>query len=405
MRISQIKLVKELAPLRKGEGLTPIKLQNKPVLRTIAARAVTIPTDQLTNNQVYSFLLEELARLPKNHATLALHTALGLNPIADKLAMRRSHLALQLKKHADTIERYENQALQDFAAQLIKRSSTPKNHSLSPSSYYLQELEAHTQTLRAITTAGLSRHLSLEGHGDDLMKYLELSRRPYLDAAVHMQLLPSSLGDKWYRFKLSYSFKGKRETFRVAVVLNSADGENLMASGLVDDFHQLNHFDNPKRDIKAISANSKFIVKNPTANTQKLLRLRELDHKETALVLRSTSKPLAQPCWILGVTIPREWQAPDSVYEHHSVINLDTEEHYAYWYAPALMYLKRLTFDFSEFPRSGAWNFSLQPFLGHSPGTIIAEKNLYTLHLNNWIMPGHGIILLWKEKATRTTAQ
>ena len=384
--------------LRKGEGLSPIKLQNRLALRTIAARAAAIPTDQLTNNQVYSFLLEELARLPKSNHTLALHNALGINSVADKLAVRRSHLALQLKKHPDTIERYENQALHDFATQLIKRSSAPQNPSLHPSSYYLQELEAHTQTLRAITTTGLSRHLSLEGHGEDLMKYLELSRRPYLDATVHMQLLPSSLGDKWYRFKLSYSFKGKREAFRVAVVLNSADGENLMASGLVDDFHQLNHFDNPKRDIKAISANSKFIAKNPTANTQKLLRLRELSPQETALVLRSTSKPLAQPCWILGVDIPREWQAPESIYEHHSVINLDTEEQYAYWYAPALMYLKKLTFDFSEFPRADAWDFSLQPFLGHSPGTIITDKNLYTLHLNNWIMPGHGIILLWKEK-------
>ena len=329
MRISQVKLVRELTLLRKGEGLTPMKLQGKPIIRTISARAAATPIDQLTNNQVYSFLLEELTRLPKTNLVLALHNALGINSVAGKLAVRRSHVAAQLKKHTDTIERYENQAIHDFGAHLIKRSSIPQYSPPSHSSYYLQELEAHTQTLRTITTAGLSRHLSLEGRGEDLMKYLELSRRPYLDATVHIQLLPSSLGDKWYRFKLHYSFKGKRESFRVAVVLSSADGENLMASGLVDDFHQLNHFDNPKRDIKAISANSKFIVKNPTANTQKLFRLRELDPKDTALVLRSTSKPLTQPCWILGVDIPREWQTSESVYEHHSVINLDTEEQYA----------------------------------------------------------------------------
>lgn len=398
MRISQVKLVKELASLRKGEGLAPIKLQNKLIIRTMVARAAATPTDQLTNNQVYSFLLEELAQLSKSNTTLALHNAFGINSAAGKLASRRLHLAGQLNKHTDTIERYENQALQNFAAHLIKRSTLPKSSS-PPSSYYLQELEAHTQTLRTITAEGLSRYLSLEGYGEDLMKYLELSRRPYLDATVHIHLLPSSLGDKWYRFKLSYSFKGKRESFRVAVVLNSTDGEILMASGLIDDFHQLNHFDNPKRDIKAISANSKFILKSPATNTQKLLRLHELNHEETAIILQSTSKPLTESCWILGADIPREWQTPESTYEHHSVINLDTREHYAYWYAPTLMYLKKLTFDFSEFPRAESWHFSLQPFLGHSPGTIITEKNLYTLHLNNWIMPGHGIMLLWEEKS------
>lgn len=398
MKISQLKLTKELAALRKGEGVTPIKLRDKHVIRTIAARATATPTDHLTNNQVYSFLLAELANLPRNHLSLALHNALGINSIIDKLAARRSHLSARLEKHTDTIERYENQALQSFAAHLIERSILPKNQPTFPSSYYLQELEMHTQTLRSMTTAGLSRHLFLEDHGEDLMKYLELSRRPYLDATVHIHLLPSSLGDEWYRFKLTYSFKGKRESFRVAVVLNSTDGENLMASGLVDDFHQLNHFDNPKRDIKAISANSKFMLKNPATNTQKLLRLRELDSEQTAIVLQSTSKPLAQPCWILGADVPRMWQTSDIIYEHHSVINLDTREHYAYWYAPALMYLKKLTFDFSDFPRAVTWNFKLQPFLGHTPGTVITEKNLYTLHLDNWIMPGHGIMLLWREK-------
>lgn len=395
MRVQQAKLIKELAALRKGEGMTPAKLQDKQAIRTIATRILLTPVDNLANNQVYNFLLAELATLPKTAFTHSLENAFGINAINGTLATRRHHFAVCLSKHPDTIERYENKAINSFATHLIGRSTLPDNApSLQPS--YLQEFEAQTHTLRAMTSMGLSSYLSIGTYGEDLMKYLELSCRPYLDASVHIHLLPSSLGNDWFRFKLTYSFKGPRKLFRVAVVLNTTDGENLMASGLIDDFHQLNHFDNPKRDIKAISANSKFILKNLVTAKQKLLRLQEIDNEQAARILQSTSKPLCDQCWILGANIPPAWQTPETTYEHHSIINLDTKEHYAYWYAPALMYLKKLTFDFSEFPRADSWNFSVQPFLGHSPGTIIAEKQLYTLHLSNWVMPGHGIILLWK---------
>ena len=247
-----------------------------------------------------------------------------------------------------------------------------------------------------MTTIGLSSHLSLNERGEDLMQYLEQPRKPYLDATVHITLLPSTRGDEWYRFRMSYNFQGGRESFRVAVVLDSADGEQLMASGHVDDYHRLDNPDNPRRDTKTIIASSKFIIRNSRRNSQRLLRFRELTSEQAARILSSTTKPLAKLCRLIEIDIPPEWQTKECTYEYLSWINLPIAS-VAYWYSPTLMYLKKLTLDFSQFPDADKRDFFLLPFLGHAPGTVTEEKHLYILKLNSWIMPGHGIVLGWQR--------
>lgn len=391
----QPKLIHELSLLRKGVGLTPTKLQSKPLIRSLAARAAATSSNSITDNQVYTFILTELAQLTQNPQTLALRTAFGISVSDKTLSERRLHLADKIDKHPDTIERYENQALSIFAAHLLERNLFSKDNDSPLSPLYLQELEARAKTTRLMTTMGLSSHLSLAGRGEDLMQYLEQPRKPYLDATVHITLLPSSRGDTWYRFRMSYNFQGGRDSFRVAIVLDSADGEQLMASGHVDDYHRLDNPHNPSRDIKTIIASSKFIIRNPRLNTQRLLRFRELSTEQTARVLASTGRPFIRPCWLIEIDIHPEWQTPECTYEYLSWINLPIAS-VAYWYSPTLMYLKKLTLDFSQFPNVTEREFFLLPFLGHAPGTVTEEKYLYTLKLNNWIMPGHGIVLGWQ---------
>lgn len=396
----QPRLAKELSSLRKGKGLTPLKLQEKPTIRMVAARVASTTVDNLTDNQVYSFLLSELSRLTDNTATTALKNALGVDSRHGNLSARRLELAAKLTKHPDTIERYENQGITNFSAHLTEHSLHLQDTSPLPS-LYIQELEAQAKATRAMTVVGLTNHLSLANHGEDLMSYLESPRKPYIDASVHITLLPSSRGNQWYRLHQSCSFQGSRESFRIAVVLNNNDGEQLMASGLVDDYHQLYNPDNLRRDIKAIAANSTFIIRNLQTHTQKLLRFRELEPEETSRVLQSVSEPLAGACWLLEVIVPPKWQTEVCSYEYQNTIHLQVGC-CAYWYAPTLMYLKKLTFEFSRFPEKHTRTFFLQHFLGHAPGTVFAEEHRYTLHLNNWVMPGHGIVLVWQNSKHST---
>ena len=101
----QPKLIHELSLLRKGVGLTPTKLQSKPLIRSLAARAAATSSNSITDNQIYTFILTELAQLTQNPQTLALRTAFGISVSDKTLSGRRLHLADKIDKHPDTIER------------------------------------------------------------------------------------------------------------------------------------------------------------------------------------------------------------------------------------------------------------------------------------------------------------
>lgn len=391
------KLIKELTGLRKGEGLVPSKLQSVATIRAVVAQLTRNQPDSLTNHRIYNFLLEELAQFPHTDVTKALRSAFGLVNPAPRLSIRRKQLSRMMQKHTDTIERYENQAIANFAAHLLeKEADAMKGAQDQPS--YVGVVEKQNEALKQLASISLSTHLSLDSHASNLLQYLESSRKPYLNATVALAFLPSSRGSEWYRFKLTYGFQGVRETYRIAVVLDNKDGERLMEAGLIDDFHKLNDPSRLSREISSIIANSKFILKNSSAGMQKLLRLNKIDVKTSHKILRSVSATLHEPCWLLEVAIPFEWQSPEVSYEYQSIVNLSAKEHYAYWYSPGLMYLKKLTFDFSHFPGADSWHFFLQPFLGHASGVFAEEARQFTFQADSWIMPGHGIALIWQEK-------
>lgn len=395
---SDTQLIQELAELRKGIGLTPMKLQGKTTIRGLISRIADLPIASLTDSQVHAFLLAEISKISKSRNGLALHNAYGLTADSQNtLSARRAVLASQLRKHPDTIERYENQGLVEFATHLTSQQSThslPASHS---SSSYLQHLEDQAAKAKTATTLGLSGLLSLERRAEELVDFLESSPRPYLDTDIEILFQPSKRGSNWYRMVVIYSFQGKRETFRTAAVTTNEDGERLMKLGLVDEFHKLNDSIEPTREIRALINGSRFTLKHADTGHQKLLRLQVLESEPATKLLQSLDEPLLGPCRILEITIPHEWQTAETIYEYYNAINLRDDVHYAYWYAPSLMFVKKLTFDYSKFPDAEKWQFMALPFLGHIAGGVLdRHKHSFVLHPNSWIMPGHGIGLTWE---------
>ena len=390
-------LTKELADLRKGAGLTPAKLADKPTLRMLISKLTDLPLASLTNSQVYAFLIKEMEKVKRNRDGNALYNALGLiEGSKSTLSGRRAAHARQLQKHTYKVERYENQGLAALVAHLINLH--PAHTSISSTTItYLQHLEEQAAKSRAATILGLSGLLSLEHGTEELVEFLESSPQPYLDTNIDITLQPSKRGNNWYRMVVSYAFRGRRETFRIAAVTANEDGEQLMKQGLVDEFHKLNDTIEPTREIRSLINNSRFTLRHISSGQQKLLRLKLLTPEQARPLLQSIGQPLRGPCRILEITIPHEWRTSETIYEYYSVINLRDDVHYAYWYAPSLMYVKKLTFDYSRFPNADKWRFTAMPFLGHIAGDALdRDQHSFVLYPKGWIMPGHGIGLAWE---------
>lgn len=392
------KLASELADLRKGTGLTPVKLQHKPVLHALVARLTNSPAPSITAGQVHAFLVTELAKIGSTRNGLVLKNALGLGAEnAESLLARRTSLAMQLKKHPDTIERYENQGIIEFASHLTNLQVAQSIPASSGGNSYLQHLEEQATKARAATSLGLSGILSLENRTDELISFLESSPRPFLDTHIDITFSPSERGKNWYRMAVTYTFEGRREVFRLAVVTTNEDGESLMKQGLVDEFHKLNDTIDPTREMRGVINTDRLTLRNHTTGRQKLLRFQEATPEQAELILQSMGRPLLGSCRLLEIKIPSDWQVPGTVYEYYSAINLRDDVHYAYWYAPSLMYVKRLSFDYSTFPEGEKWQFMALPFLGHIAGDVLnRHQRSFVLHPNSWLMPGHGIGLTWE---------
>lgn len=394
-------LIKELSSLRKGTGLNPSKLRDKTALRALVARIHNVPVGSLTGSQVHAFLLAEIAKINTTRNTQALYNAFGIDQhTADTLSGRREALALRYDKHPDTIERYENEGVAELAVHLLEQAT---EHSepmqlQAVSSAYLQQLEEQAAIVRAATTLNLSGLLSLGKRAEEFVRYLEVYRQPYLDATITIKLKASRRGSGWYRIEVRYSFQGRFTVFRVAAVTNNQDGEELIKLGLIHEFHKLNDTIEPTREMKAIINSSTLTLYNPTTRQQKLLRFEELQPDPAQQLLRSVGKPLAGACRLLEIAIPPQWEAPETIFEYHNTLNLREDLRYAYWYTPGLMYVKKLTLDYSEFPNADKRRLKALPFLGHIGGDDLIgdNKHSFTLYPNDWLMPGHGIGLMWE---------
>lgn len=392
-------VTKELAELRKGVGLTPVKLTDKSAIRALISRLTNLPVVSLTNSQIQAFLITEIAKITASRSGQALYNAFGLGGEGEPtLSNRRAALARRLHKHPDTIERYENQGLAEFTAHLSNLQPTQAVSFSAAPTTYLQHLEGQAAKLRAATTLGLSGILSLDRGAEELIDFLESSPQPYLDTNIDITFQPSKRGSNWYCMTLTYTFQSSRETFRIAAVTINEDGERLMKLGLIDEFHKLNYTLESMREVRSLINNARFTLRHAKSDQQKLLRPKLLAAEQIKPLLRSVGEPLQGPCHIFEITIPHEWRTPGTTYEYYSAIDLQLDDmHYAYWYAPSLMYVKRLAFDYSKFPNANKRQFMALPFLGHIVGDVLdRNKHSFVLHPNSWIMPGHGIGLTWQ---------
>jgi len=398
-------LINELKFLRKGSGLTSRKLQQTPELRRAITEKYGFGADTLAINHVHNYLLQELNSLGESIEARAVRNAFGLgwenNPY--NLLKRRADFSMQLRRHSDTVEAYENQCMEELAIRLVSalpQASYPEIRSVNVSAASQgAQPEPSLNIARKMIVQGLSELYGLGPHASEIFRCFGNNKSAYLDANVELQLLPSRRGPDFFNYKLRYTFRGQRKGYKLGIVTNSQDGELLANGRLVDDVYV---FLNMERDLEGeisyFLSQSHFMFHDQETGTQRVLQFAKMDESSRQELLSLIWRLDNADITIIEVAIPEEGQKPGTLYEHRFSFDMPIDIHCVFWKSPAFMYLNNMTVDVSKFPDRDSWQFNMQPFMGHAlRGINRPDDNRYFLAANCWLMEGNGMVLVWSK--------
>lgn len=393
-------LQKELQMLRKGSGLQPWKLQHATCLRECTAKQLGEDPMALSMDRIYTHLLHELSELGDGEVASALRnayaTSQGTN--ARGLTARRYDFALQVKRHPDTIKAYENRAIGQLVHRLLGEQVRPAPVMAKYKGGVVPDYDTMSKALQRTVTEGLSGLYALGMHGSEVLRVLGRSRYPYLDASIECTFSPSSRGADWYAYEFQYRFHCPKDVFRIGIVTSVQDSGILMASGLFDEVAQLNAGIDFDSEMKEALRSWQFTAHDSSTGEKQPFEFVELDMYDRHQLLEPVWQIDADSCRVIEVHIPPAFVRETVYYELRTTIDLTVSEHYAYWEAPGLMYVRTITIDVSQFPRYDQWKFFLKPFLGTAfAGAVELSEGKVSFPVNGWITHGHGVAIIWQE--------
>lgn len=396
-------LIQELRTLRKGAGLTLRRLGQATTLKAVVAERLRKPLSSVSPSDVYAVLIEKLEELGESIEAKATRNALAVGHKGDpqNITVRRSDFAARHSRHSDTVEAYENHGIEEIADRLLGPlrptplpasviSPKPINPNPAPN-------EGHVDA-REMVAAGLQQLYDTPSHAKDMIKAFGRAKHPFVDVNIEWRLLPSSRGDSWYGYNFKYTFRAAKNKYVIGVVTSTHDCEVLMSSGVVDDVMVLSADANYEQEIASIQNTCRFVVRDQASGVQQALRFSIVDDELKRSLLQVAWPVDTESCRLLQVELPALSNYEDVICEYMLLLELRVEEHYCFWWAPRLMHINNITVDVSHFPNRHAWRFFIQPFLGTLlPGGMEPTGDRYTLPAGEWIMPGHGIAIIWQE--------
>lgn len=390
----------ELRQLRKGNGLTHSKLRQSKQLQKIVAKHVGLSEAELSTGQLYSFLVYELEELGNSIEIDSLKNAFALsqknNPRA--LTERREDFALQVGRHPDTIESYENRTLEELVHRLMMRPAGHKKPSevakVSPP-IAKRVTDDPYDSLKKAAVVCLNGLYSLGDEGASILQAFDHSPRPFLDVHYTCALSPSEQHPDRYTFNINYRLKTTKTTFRLGVCTTAQDTGVLMAAGLVDEIMQLSSDVDITSEVSTIVKRWRIVIHDPQKPGSTTLRLSEVSARERQQLLSNVWQLDADACRIVEATVPEVFHDADVIYEIMADLDIHSDEHYAFWEAPSLMYVNTVTIDLSKVKNLA--DFTVKPFLGSRFPTVLESKtHIFHLSVNSWVMPGHGVAIIWR---------
>ncbi len=393
--------------LRKGTGLTPWKITKHQELRETIATHAGVNEQELSMQQAYLHVLHTLDELGNGIEAKVTRNAFAVgqehNP--GSLMQRRMYMSKQLRRHTDTIEAYENQGINKVISTLLEPDNVTNKgfaHSIPPGqpsnvSLPIDKVPTNDTIAKNLVIYGLTEIYSLGMHAPEILTCFGRRLSCYEDCTVELAFVPSAKGPSWYTYKFRCTFRSKQLHFRIGIVSSANDGEALLASGLVDDLIKLNGTPDLDKELEGLLLNCYLIRHNIDKSSQEILRFQEVELNSRRELLNTVWQVNADTCRIIELQ-PAPSQLDIAFYEYNWSFDLSIDEHYAYWYAPGLMYLNNISVDISQFPGREKWQFYIRPFLGTAlPGDMGIVANRYTASANSWLTPGQGVAIIWQE--------
>jgi len=95
---------------------------------------------------------------------------------------------------------------------------------------------------------------------------------------------------------------------------------------------------------------------------------------------------------LLRSAVPRTLAAPAQIATQYR-FDMRRDDHYCYWVAPRPLFLRRLTFNYTQLGRTG--RVIVQPFMGKAASRPEWEGQLFRLEVDDWVVPGQGAVMTW----------
>jgi hypothetical protein len=396
----------ELRMLRKGTGMSAYKLRQLTVLPAMLWRYSRSPHRDLTVAQLAERIVWLIDQTEDERQVAALHNAYALGPEKSTggLTARRQAYAGRIGRHADTVELYENRCIEAIIAQLLEAELLPVATAKTPKSSLATGRPAVDTALSRsaahdMLAVGLDRLYDFGGRSTEVLELFGGVRPVHFAVNVSMDLTSSPKGDEWYIWKLRYSFEARLRRHRIAIVGSAHDGEILLAAGIIDDYYRVNVGGGNQRTETAYTMKHiRIMAHDPAKRIQELMSYRRLGPRERQALLRTVWQLESDECEILEAVLDHEL-IDGSLHKYVLIVEMEMEmeEPYCFWSAPSTLYLDTLTVDVSRLPRREHWHLIVQPFLGTPiPGSIEANSDKFTLNTGGWVMPGHGVSVVWR---------
>jgi hypothetical protein len=224
---------------------------------------------------------------------------------------------------------------------------------------------------------------------------LDLTKPPFSNVSVDIHLTAStSEPDRNCVFNLTYAFDATIATFRVAFTSSTNLTETLISTGIVDDVVTLDR----EADLEALEGNKEasielFHIKGDQAER---LTFKKMSDRKVRGLTRALLGEVGEGSVFFEAKVqePRDGR---SRFRFTNRCELAVSEGYCYWTTPRTLFLSTLTIDTSRFPNRGRWSFIFQPFLGNARLATFAllGPDRYVLDLQEWIVRGQGIAVIW----------
>jgi len=271
--------------------------------------------------------------------------------------------------------------------------------------YELSVLDPEKES-RALVVQGLRKTFQTIRDSAGLLTALEPAREPHEDLSIRFALEPTAIADPvLYSLSWEMVFTSRQRRLVIALVQREEVAETLLATNVViDEYATTARGLDLTQEVKHFMKNVELRVRSADAEERRSFSNVDFATTSAREVLDGLPEGITEDDVRLLVADCSHVRGERRTFRLRIKIKASTVEPFCCWYSTRTSFLTSCTFDASKFPGRDGYSFYLKPFLGNyvlaaeQPG----KEGLYELELNDWIVRGQGVVLMWHKNRVNT---